>query len=174
MLRLHPKPLHSTSPSLRPQKRLQILGAEELDALYGLPRFTPEERQEYFALSPPDLAALAPLHSLKSRFYGILQLGYFRARHQFFVFRLHDVEEDARYLQAFYFPTLPVSFLEWTITKATRLKQQRLILALCQYRLCNAHTQRQLQSKAQQAARVSSKPVYLLRTLLHYSDVSFR
>src|SRR5215831_14534680 len=160
MLRLHPKPLHSTSPPLRPQKRLHILGTEELDALYGLPRFTPEERQEYFALSPPDLAALAPLHSLKSRFYGILQLGYFRARHQFFVFRLHDVEEDARYLQAFYFPTLPASFLEWTITKATRLKQQRLILALCQYRLCNAHTRRQLQSKAQQAARVSSKPVY--------------
>lgn len=170
MLRLHPKPLPSTAPPLRTQKRLQILGAEELDALYGLPRFTPEERQEYFALSPPDLAALAPLHSLKSRLYGILQLGYFRARHQFFVFRLHDVEEDARYLQAFYFPTLPASFLEWTITKATRLKQQRLILALCQYRLCNAHTRRQLQSKAQQAARVSSKPVYLLRTLLHYLE----
>src|SRR5712691_11799170 len=79
MLRLHPKPLHSTSTPLRPQKRLQILGAEELEALYGLPRFTPEERQEYFALSPPDLAALAPLHSLQSRLYGILQLGYFRA-----------------------------------------------------------------------------------------------
>jgi TnpA family transposase len=145
---------------------LQILGAEELDALYGLPRFTPEERQEYLALSSTDLAALAPLHSLKSRLYAILQLGYFRARHQFFVFRLHDVEEDARYLQALYFPTLPASFLEWTIAKTTRLKQQRLILALCQYRICDAKTRRQLQRKAQQAARVSSKPVYVLRTLL--------
>lgn len=166
MLRLHPKPLPPSSPSPQPQKRLHILGTEELDALYGLPRFTSEERQEYFALSPTDLAALAPLHSLKSRLYAILQLGYFRARHQFFVFRLHDVEADARYLQALYFPTLPASFLEWTITKTTRFKQQRLILALCQYRICDAKTRQQLQRKAQQAARVSSKPVYVLRTLL--------
>ncbi len=170
MLRLQPKPLHLTSPTSRPQKRLRILGEEELNALYGLPHFTPEERQEYFALSSTDLAALALLHSLKSRLYGVLQLGYFRARHQFFVFRLHEVEEDARYLQALYFPTLPASFLEWTITKATRFKQHRLILALCQYRTCDAKARRQLQTKTRQAARVSSKPVYLLRTLLHYLD----
>jgi hypothetical protein len=44
MLRLQPKPLHLTSPTSRPQKRLRILGEEELDALYGLPHFTPEER----------------------------------------------------------------------------------------------------------------------------------
>jgi TnpA family transposase len=173
MLRLQPKPLHSTSPTPRPQKRLNILGAEELDALYGLPRFTPEERQEYFALSATDLAALAPLHSPKSRLYGILQLGYFRARHQFFVFRLHEVAEDARYLQALYFPTLPASFLEWTIPKSTRLRQQRLILALCQYHPCEAKVRRQLQAKARQAARVSSKPVYLLRTLLHYLNEQY-
>lgn len=166
MRRLQPKPFPSIAPTPRPQKRLSVLGAEERDALYGLRRFTPEERQEYFALSPTDLTALAPRHSLKSPLYGILQLGYFRARPQFFVFRLHEVAEDARYLQALYFPPLPVSFLDWTITKATRFKQQRLILALCQYRTCDAKTRRQLQTKAQQAARVSSKPVYVLRTLL--------
>jgi hypothetical protein len=77
-----------------------------------------------------------------------------------------DLIADARYLQALYFPTLPASFLEWTITKTTRFKQQRLILALCQYRICDAKTRQQLQRKAQQAARVSSKPVYVLRTLL--------
>lgn len=170
MLRLQPKPAHPTQPPPLPQKRLSILGEDEIEALYGLPRFTPDERQEYFALSPTDLAALAPLHSLKSRLYGILQLGYFRACHQFFVFRLHEVEEDARYLQALYFPTIPASFLDWTITKVTRLKQHRLILALCQYRSCDAKARRQLRTKAQQAARVSSKPVYILRALLHYLE----
>jgi hypothetical protein len=34
-----------------PPKRLRILGDEEIDALYGRPRFTPDERQEYFAFS---------------------------------------------------------------------------------------------------------------------------
>ena len=73
-------------------------------------------------------------------------------------------------MQARYFPTISVSFLDWTITKVTRLKQHRLILALCQYCACDAKTRRQLHTKAQQAARVSSKPVYVLRTLLHYLE----
>jgi TnpA family transposase len=169
MLKLSPKPAHSPPPPL-PQKRLTILGADEIEALYGLPRFTPDERREYFALSPTDLAALTPLHSLKSRLYGILQLGYFRACPHFFVFHLHEVADDARYLQALYFPTVPPSFLDWTITKVTRFKQHRLILALCQYRSCDAQARRQLRTKAQQAARVSSKPVYVLRVLLQYLE----
>jgi Domain of unknown function (DUF4158) len=84
-------------------KRLRILGAEELDALYGRPRFTPEERQEYFTRSPPEKTALEQFHSLTSRLYYLLQLGYFKARQLFFVFNLRDVEEDVRYLQDRYF-----------------------------------------------------------------------
>jgi TnpA family transposase len=170
MLRLFPKPVQSPSRPPRPQKRLTILGEDEIEALYGLPRFTPEERREYFALSPTDLAALAPLHSLHSRLYGMLQLGYFRACHQFFVFRLHEVADDARYLQALYLPTLPASFQDRRLSKVTRFKQRRLILALCQYRSCDAPARRQLQTKAQHTARVSSKPVYLLRVLLQYLE----
>ena len=33
-------------------KRLRILGEEGIDVLYGRPRFTPDERQEYFAFAP--------------------------------------------------------------------------------------------------------------------------
>jgi hypothetical protein len=50
-----------------PGKRLVILGHEEMDALYGRPRFTQEERDEYFTLSAQEKAALGQLHSLKSR-----------------------------------------------------------------------------------------------------------
>jgi hypothetical protein len=80
-------------------KRLRILGAEEIEALYGRPRFTPEERQEYWTFSPPEKAALEQFHSLSSRLYCLLQLGYFKARQLFFVFSLRNVEEDVRYLQ---------------------------------------------------------------------------
>jgi hypothetical protein len=34
-----------------PGKRLIILGNAEIDAVYGRPRFTQEERDEYFTLS---------------------------------------------------------------------------------------------------------------------------
>jgi len=55
-----------------PPRRLRILGEEEIDALYGLPHFTDEERLEYFSLTPPEKAALEPFHSIKSRICFIL------------------------------------------------------------------------------------------------------
>ena len=148
------------------QKRLRILRDDEIDALYGRPRFTPEERGEYFALSSAETTALEQFHSIKSRIYWILQLGYFKARQMFFVFNPDEIAEDARYIQERYFPQDPCSDL--AITKVTRLKQQRVILALCNYRTCDAEERRHLATKARQAARVCGKPVYVFRELRHY------
>jgi hypothetical protein len=136
------------------QKRLRILGDDEIQALYGRPRFTGDERLEYFALSPTEKATLEQLHSSKSRIYFILQLGYFKSHHLFFVFDLPDVAEDARYIQAHYFPDVQLDDLD--ITKVTRLRQQRLILTLFRYRTCDAAQRQALVAKAQQAATVSS------------------
>ena len=110
------------------QKRLRILGDDEIEAIYGLPRFTPEERMEYFSLSPAEKGMLEQLHSIKSRIYCILQLGYFKARHLFFVFDLQEVMEDARYIQEQCFPGFQIT--EFDITKVTRLRQQRFIREL--------------------------------------------
>src|SRR5881392_2349566 len=85
------------------QKRLRILGEDEIEAQYGRPHFTDEERLEYFVLSPTEKATLEQFHSIKSRIYCILQLGCFKSHHMFFVFDLPDVEEDARYIQRQYF-----------------------------------------------------------------------
>jgi hypothetical protein len=147
------------------QKRLQILSADEIEAVYGRPRFTPEERLEYFTLSPVEKAALEPFHSIKSRIYGILQLGYFKARQMFFVFSLHEVAEDARYIQERYFPH--ALYPDLAPTKVTRLKQQRVILALSNYRYCGAEERQQLAAKARQAAMVCGQPVSVFRELLH-------
>jgi hypothetical protein len=51
------------------QKRLRILGDDEIQALYGRPHFTDDERLEYFALSLTERATLEQLHSIKSRIY---------------------------------------------------------------------------------------------------------
>ena len=56
------------------QKRLKILGDDEIFAIYQRPHFTHEERIEYFSISPKELAAMEQLHSIKSRIYYILQL----------------------------------------------------------------------------------------------------
>ena len=38
---------------------------------------------------------MGQLHSVKSRTFFILQLGYFKARAMFFIFDLGDVKEDS-------------------------------------------------------------------------------
>jgi len=56
------------------------------------------------------------------------------------------------------------------LNKRTRLKQQRLILALLNYRSCDAKARQPLAAKARQVAMVSGKPVYIFRELLHYLE----
>lgn len=148
------------------QRRLQILGEEEIEAIYGRPIFTYEERVLYFSLSAPEKAALEQFHTFQSRIFYILQLGYFKAGQQFFTFTIQDVVADASYVQHTYFPDFLLT--DFGIAKGTRLKQQRIILDLFHYRPCKSAERRQLASRAQQAARISSKPIYVLRDLLQY------
>lgn len=146
------------------KKRIKILGDDEIDAIYGLPRFTGEEREQYFALSPSEKSVLDQLHSIKSKIFFILQAGYFKARRMFFVFDPGEREEDVRYIQEQYFPEFQITNL--MVSKKTRLKQQRMILTLFDYRNCDAATRLKLKNRARSAARVCGKPVYILREVL--------
>lgn len=148
------------------QRRLRILADDEIEALYDRPCFTHEERIEYFSLSTAEKAVLDELHAIKSRLYFILQLGYFKARHLFFRFSLREVIEDAQYIRGQHFPQFELTELE--ISKVTRLKQQRLILQLCNYRSPDAQARQQLMRKAREAAMVYGKAVYVFRELMHY------
>ena len=53
------------------QKRLGILGDDELEAIYGRPCFSPEERCTYFSLSLPEKELLPLLRSVSSRAYFV-------------------------------------------------------------------------------------------------------
>ena len=147
-------------------KRLKILEADEIEAVYGLPVFDDEDRAFYFALSPPERAILSQLHGMKSSICYMLQLGYFKARQQFFVFGLQQVAADVQYVQRAYFPD--ATLVDLDITKVTRLKQQSLILELLQYRVCGQEERQQMRLKAQQMAQISSRPVYVFRELMAY------
>ena len=48
--------------------------------------------------------------------------------------------------------------------------QQRLILGLFDYRTCDAKERENLNTKAQQAAVVCGKPIYIFRKLMHYLE----
>lgn len=148
------------------QKRLKILGNDEIEAIYGKPHFVDEERAEYFSVSPAESAMMEQIHYIKARIYYILQLGYFKARHLFFVFTFLEVEEDVNYIKTRYFPDFQVTDIE--ITKVTRLTQRQLILDLYSYRTCGVRERQSLETQAHALAKVSSKPVYIFRKLLDY------
>jgi TnpA family transposase len=149
------------------QKRLRILGDDEIEALYGRPCFTHDERTQYFSLSQPEKEVLQDLRSIKSQAYFVLRLGYFKAKQLFFTFDLHEVEADLQYVLAQHFQNRAVPD-RTSIDKFTRLKQQHVILELFNYRSCHAEERQQLEAKARQAARVCAKPVYVFRELLQY------
>jgi len=147
-------------------KRLHIIGANEIASIYDLPRFSAEDQSHFFSLSAHERAVLPELRTYASRIFFILQLGYFKAARQFFVFKLDEVVQDITWIQQTHFPGSKLP--EKPVAKGTRLKHQSLILRLCEYRLCGDLERRQLASKAEQVVRISSKPVFVLYELLHF------
>ena len=149
------------------QKRLQILSQTEIETLYGRPRFTQDEQIEYFTLSPAEKELLRDLRAEYTQCYFILQLGYFKAKQMFFLFDFHEVQDDVQYILEQYFPNTQIDALS-AMNKRTNLRHRATILALHKYRICDAEERQKLALKAQHAATVSSKPVYIFRQLLDY------
>src|SRR5882724_6775568 len=92
-----------------PPKRLHILDDEEIEALYGRPCFTRDERTDVFTLTQPEKDLLASFTHTPIQLCFLLQLGYFKAKQMFFTFAFDDVGEDVTYLLERYFPETPLS-----------------------------------------------------------------
>ena len=98
----------------------------------------------------------------------VLQLGYFKAKRQFFVYALEAVTEDAGAHPSALFPgesiwpksSRPPNRLGWS--------SSRVILKLFDYRPCDAAAKAELEQKAQRVAMLSTQPVFILREVLQY------
>ena len=147
-------------------RRLHILDEAEVAALFNLPSFDDAQRAVYFSLTAQEELVLHGLHSVRSRCLFILQLGYFKHSYQFFTFSSQAVRTDLYHVQERYFPH--EIFADVEVTRVTRLKQQQLILDLFNFRSCDAQDREILLVKAEQAAKISTKPVYIFRELLEH------
>jgi hypothetical protein len=151
----------------RTSGRLAILTAQEIEELYGLPRFTEEERQLYFDLSPGERAAVDAVQTAAVAVHLALQLGYFKASRRFFVYTRDAVLSDLEHIRRRYFPQFYLDAIT-VLSKPTRLAQQQVILDLFDARLCDAATKAALEQKAQRMAMLSTQPIFLLREVLAY------
>jgi hypothetical protein len=85
-------------------RRLSILTASEVDDLYGLPRFTEDDRQLYVELSPAERKAVDGVHTTSAAVHLVLQLGYFKAKRRFFAYEPAAVLDDLQHILRRYFP----------------------------------------------------------------------
>lgn len=148
-------------------RRLSILTAREIDDLYGLPRFTDEDRRLYFDLSAAEREAVGAVHTTSAAAHLVLQLGYFKAKWQFFVYEREAVLDDLRHILQRYFPERDLAAIK-PLSKPTRLEQQQIILKLFNYSLCDRAAKEELERKAQRIAMLSTQPIYILREALQH------
>lgn len=145
--------------------RLAILSHEEVDELYGLPQFTDDDRHTYFDLSPPEQEAVEA-HARATGVFLALELGYFKAKRQFFTFEPAEVAEDLRYLLARYFPGKAGAWAKTLPGRTTRVLMRQTVLDLLGYRPWDATALRMLEERARRMAMRSTQPLFLLREIL--------
>jgi len=141
-------------------RRLSILTTGEIDDLFRLLNFSEDDRRLYFDLSVSEREAVEAVCTTSVAVNLILQLGYFKAKRQFFVYALNDGLEDFRYAAALYFPEMDWASIK-ALSKPTRLEQQRIILKLFDYHLCGSANKIELENKAARIATISTQPIYI-------------
>ena len=148
-------------------RRLTILSTEEIDSLFSLPYFTEGERHIRFELSPEERESIDAARTITAGVHLVLQLGYFKAKAQFFVVSIDHIRPDINHILTRYYPGRLMSEVGH-LSKPTRLAQQRIILGLLGYRLCGGEEKQALIAFAQRSAMLSTQPKFILRELLEH------
>ncbi|AKE62245.1 transposase (plasmid) [Citrobacter amalonaticus Y19] len=150
-------------------KRLSILSTQEINDIFERPKFTDDERRLYFDLSASERALVDAIHTTSVAVNLILQLGYFKAKQLFFVYEADEISDDIRFIVTIYFPQTHWQSIK-VLSKPTRLEQQRAILKLFNYSLCNNANKDELEVKAARVATISTQPLYILREIIQYLE----
>lgn len=151
-------------------KRLQLLSPTEVSELYAIPIFNAHEQELYFTLSKPELVVLDNHTNTKTRVYFILQLGYFKAKQQFFNFSFDDVSEDALFIFNTYHNATESGHLSGGISRDYARKQRQAILTLYGYRNWSSDYEQSIKSHIGELLRYHPKGHSAFRQLLTHFD----
>ncbi|MEM7251453.1 MAG: DUF4158 domain-containing protein, partial [Pseudomonadota bacterium] len=146
---------------LLPQgNRLRILTPEEYELLWGLPQFSTSDRELFFSVTPREQVVFDRVRTPRTQLHFLLLLGYFKARQRFFVVDEDTMSDDIDHLVRRYLSAARPSNL--TVSKHTRLSHVSWILELFGFRQMAQAERVDLERRALETARVSSRPVYML------------
>ena len=146
-------------------KRISILKQSEIKELYEIPKFTDDERRWYFELHDNESKLLKFSGNTKTKADAILQLGYFKAKNQFFQYRHDDVQSDINYILNQYFDDARIG--RFRISREIKRKNQNRILNFLGYQYFKKTTHGEhLLTTARELSRVSVNPVFIFNALI--------
>jgi TnpA family transposase len=149
---------------MKSERRIRILPENEIDDLFSRPIFSEEERLVWFELTQDEHLLLVPKKSLASKVDLILQLGYFKAKHQFFNFAFENVKEDISYILNRYFPNKVLE--KSKIGRETKRLNQCCVINHFGYTLFNAPIHiPMLLKKSHGLCQISNDPIFVFRGL---------
>ena len=147
--------------------RLTILTPQEIDTLYAIPSLDDEERSFLFSLDEIDRAILDSLGNDTARKVDyILQLGFYRAIGNFFLFSFQKVKADVEFIMQLYFPGEP--FPKKQVSKNHHYQNRCAVMNQFGLRDADAGYQSQLLKDAKALAKRHVLPRFVLEELLSY------
>ena len=150
-------------------KRLYLLSESEVEDLYARPDFNSDERELYFEMNQAELGAMRHYSTTKTRVSFILQLAYFKAKHQFFNFEFEDIGSDVEYILSKFFKITDVK-LFGSITRLRLSMQKQVILNLFGYQDFSAKQSNLVVTHLAELLRYYPKGHDTFRQLLVYLD----
>ncbi len=106
--------------------RIEILTDSEINELYGVPRFSDAEREEYFVLHGKETALYSNRHDAITNAYGILLLGYLKYKPVLLDVSVDAVKSDLVYIRHKYDIPLKLTQAKLTPTQKSRIYQSIL------------------------------------------------
>ena len=149
------------------EKRFGLLSEEDIQELYALPDFNDEERQLYFEFKNVELDIADKYDDPVTWIYCALQIGYFKAKLQFFKFGFDDVVEDANHIKEKYFPELNIVQFG-CVSKYYINKQKKEISLAFEYKPWSVEYEPTVKSHVCELLKHYPKSQNALRQLLNY------
>ncbi|MCF6247091.1 MAG: DUF4158 domain-containing protein [Desulfobacula sp.] len=154
-------------PSTENSKRISILNQSEINELYEIPKFTDDERRWYFELHDNEPKLLLLSVSTKTKIDLILQLGYFKAKNQFFKYQLDETQKDIDYILNHYFDN--AHLVKARISREIKRQNKKRILNLLGFQYFRKTKYCEpLTTKAIELSRLSANPVFIFRELIEF------
>jgi predicted XRE-type DNA-binding protein len=150
-------------------KRIRILKDEEYQQIYGLPTFSREEQEWFFELTQQELSVLDTAATIETKIDAILQLGYFKAKQNFFAWTFNTVQSDFDFIRHRYFDSVITT--KATIGRKAKYNNQQWVLSLFGYALFSKekHSER-LSEKITNTARLSTEPLFMFQEILTWFE----